>query len=721
MEKFLNRFGLGTRILSQIVVPLLLIVGLTIAVSLQAFRASKEATDISRIVQFAPNMSRLIHELQKERGRSTAYLGTGGAAAEKSDLSDQRAEVDTSFSRYFRAYTEFPLENYDAQLSTRLSQANTMLRNLQETRVDVDSMTIGVAETVAFYSETIETLFVAMKGIALATTDAPITREFSALINLQVAKNFAGLQRTTGNLGYNNGVFTPDQLKNFYALTAAENAYTTMFKGFAPEAVQRFYNEKVTGNSVRSVEQMRAYVLKTNGLVGTDTYDGQRWFDEATNRINLMNDVVNFANDRILAATARLETQSNDYLTAVTAIVTIALIIVIAFSLVVFRSIARPMSVLEQKMTAISDGDLKTEVPYVEYGSSIGKLANSIAQLKSNSLQRIQLEKEAKETEERRLRDEELQREKDAEQLRREREKERKYAEEQIRKVEESEQITTDFEEQVTFLVKALSLAAEELDSTSRAMAQQAEENKKQSGQAVEASSQTDANVQTVAAASEELAASIAEIQRQVERSTTITAAADERATKAVDVAKDLQQSSETVGEIVELISTIAAQTNLLALNATIEAARAGDAGRGFAVVAHEVKELADQTARATEAIASQVGSIRTVSEEITEAVGTIKKAVTETAETSAAVAAAIEQQSAATAEIARNAQEAQSSTQEVAERLSSVHEVAERTQSSSINVAGSSNTLASQTSALQEQVSEFVSNINRVQQAEAA
>lgn len=721
MEKFLNQFGIGTRILSQIFVPMMLIVGLAIALGLEAYSSSREAAAINQVVRFAPNISDLIHELQKERGRSAAYLDTNGATRARGALLEQRALVDGKLTKYLSAHSAFPFTEYEPTLRTRLSEANRILDTLPRMRGRIDELSVPVAAMVDFYSGSIESLFFAMKGIALTTTDAAITREFKSFVSLQMAKNYAGLQRTAGNLGFNNGAFEPAGLKDFYDLAATENAYLSTFKDFAPRVVSRYFDDTVQGSSVDLVQEMRAYVLASNGQVGTEAYSGQQWFNLTTDRINLMNEVVKFANQNILSATADLEQQSTAYLSMVIGLVVIAGVGVVAFSLVVYRSIAKPMSRLERNMTAIGEGDLSTDVPYTDYGSSIGKLANSIDELKTNNIQRLKLEREAKQAELERQQKEETHRQQEAENLAREREKERKIAELQQFKVEQSEKLTAEFEEQVTFLVKALSMAASELDNTSRAMADQARENKDQSGHAVEASTQTDANVQTVASASEELAASITEIQRQVERSTSITATADERAGEAVMVAETLKQSSEMVGEIVELINSIAAQTNLLALNATIEAARAGEAGKGFAVVAHEVKDLASQTAQATEQIATQVASIQEVSLDITEAISSIKDAVGETAETTSAVAAAIEQQSAATAEIARNAQEAQLSTREVGERLHSVHEVAERTQSSSQNVASSSDSLASQTGALQSQFTEFVKKITRIQQADAA
>lgn len=721
MEKFLNQFGIGTRILSQIFVPMAVIVGLAVALGLEAYNSSREAAAINQVVRFAPNISDLIHELQKERGRSAAYLDTKGSTQSRADLADQRGLVDAKLAEYLSAYRAFPFADYEPTLRTRLSEANGTLESLSRMRDRIDGLSVPVANMVDFYSGSIESLFFAMKGIALTTTDAAITREFKSFVSLQMAKNFAGLQRTAGNLGFNNGAFEADGLKDFYDLAATESAYLSTFRDFAPTAVSGFFDDTVRGSSVDSVRQMRAYVLSTNGQVGSETYTGQQWFNLTTDRINLMNEVVGFANQNILRATADLEQQSTSYLTMVIGLVVVAGIGVIAFSLVIYRSIANPMARLENNMTAIGEGDLSTEVLYTDYGSSIGKLANSIDELKNNNIQRLKLEREAKQAEIERQQEEEAARQREVEHLANERKKEREVAELQQFKVEQSEKLTAEFEEQVTFLVKALTLAAKELDNTSRSMAEQAQENKDQSGHAVEASTQTDANVQTVASASEELAASITEIQRQVERSTSITATADERAGEAVMVAETLKESSETVGQIVELISSIAAQTNLLALNATIEAARAGEAGKGFAVVAHEVKDLASQTAKATEQIAAQVASIQEVSSDITEAISSIKESVAETAETSSAVAAAIEQQSAATAEIARNAQEAQVSTREVGERLSTVHEVAERTQSSSQNVASSSDSLASQTGALQSQFTDFVKKINQIQQAEAA
>jgi methyl-accepting chemotaxis protein len=183
--------------------------------------------------------------------------------------------------------------------------------------------------------------------------------------------------------------------------------------------------------------------------------------------------------------------------------------------------------------------------------------------------------------------------------------------------------------------------------------------------------------VQTVAAAAEELSASIQEITRQVEQSSSITRQAVNEALSTDETMRGLADSAERVGEVVGLIQEIASQTKLLALNATIESARAGEAGKGFAVVASEVKNLADQTAKATKQIAEQIGSMQKSSQAAVGAIETIRRTIEQVNESSAAIASAVEQQGAATQEITRNVQEAATGTREVSSNIIGVTEAA--------------------------------------------
>lgn len=192
----------------------------------------------------------------------------------------------------------------------------------------------------------------------------------------------------------------------------------------------------------------------------------------------------------------------------------------------------------------------------------------------------------------------------------------------------------------------------------------------------VEAAQAARHNVETVAAAAEELSYSISEISARVLESSRIAESAVEHAKRSDTIMGSLNKASDKIGDVVRLITDIAGQTNLLALNATIEAARAGEAGRGFAVVASEVKSLADQTAKATEEIAQQIGMIQSSTGAAVKAIQEIGTTIHQISEISTAIAAAVEEQSAATSEISRNIQQAAGGTQEVAESIIKMNQV---------------------------------------------
>ena len=274
------------------------------------------------------------------------------------------------------------------------------------------------------------------------------------------------------------------------------------------------------------------------------------------------------------------------------------------------------------------------------------------------------------------------------------------------------DEATHAFRAQVTQLTHGLSSAATEMEATARVMSRAADEAAGQSLTVASAAEQTSANVQTVAAASEEMAASIGEISVQVARSSDMAerAAADAAATGTIVLG--LAEGAERIGTVVGLISGIAAQTNLLALNATIEAARAGEAGRGFAVVAGEVKELAAQTARATETIAAQVSTIQGETRQAVAAIRSIEATVVELRGIAVGVAAAMEEQGAATQEIVRNVTQAAQGTQSVTVSIGGVTHAAAETGTAASQVLAAASDLSRQSERLNGEVSGFLAAV---------
>jgi methyl-accepting chemotaxis protein len=243
-------------------------------------------------------------------------------------------------------------------------------------------------------------------------------------------------------------------------------------------------------------------------------------------------------------------------------------------------------------------------------------------------------------------------------------------------------------------------------------MSATAEETERQSTAVAAASDQATANVQTVAAASEELSGSIAEIGRQVADSARIAGLAVEEANRTNGQVTALSEAAQKVGDVIRMINDIASQTNLLALNATIEAARAGEAGKGFAVVASEVKSLANQTARATEEIASQIEAIQAATTDTVEAIQRIGGTIGQISEISATIAAAVEQQGAATQEIARNVTEAATGTADVSSNIATVTRAAGETGAAASQVLSAAGELSQQGETLSAEVARFLQNI---------
>ena len=268
------------------------------------------------------------------------------------------------------------------------------------------------------------------------------------------------------------------------------------------------------------------------------------------------------------------------------------------------------------------------------------------------------------------------------------------------------------FEGKVGNLIRTLTSASQDLETTARAMTTLAKRADNRSREVANSADQTSGNVQMVASATEELSASILEIGGQVARSTRIASQAVTDARRTNDTVETLSSTAERIGEVVKLIEEIAAQTNLLALNATIEAARAGEAGKGFAVVASEVKNLASQTAKATDEITSQIHEIQGATRDAVEAIGAIGRTIDEISQIATSIAAAVEQQSAATREIARNGQQAADGMQEVSATISDVSQAASDTGEAAGGVLSSATQLAGLSKNLRGEVDDFLREI---------
>jgi methyl-accepting chemotaxis protein len=361
----------------------------------------------------------------------------------------------------------------------------------------------------------------------------------------------------------------------------------------------------------------------------------------------------------------------------------VALGLAIGFAIAQY-GISRPLRRLVEVLRQLAVGELQAQIAGTERGDEVGEIAKTTLVFKDNMIKTQELEATAAE--------------------------QQKAAE--LEKQRFMQDMADNFEASVKGIVQSVSSSAEQLQGSASAMTSIAEETSRQATVVSVTTTQASGNVQTVASATEELSGSIGEITRQVAESVSIAQEAVNEVDRTNAGVASLTEAASKIGSVAQLIQAIASQTNLLALNATIEAARAGEAGKGFAVVASEVKNLATQTARATEEITGQITTIQHETSQTVTAIRSIGNTVVRLSDISTSIAAAIEEQSAATQEIARNVQQAAIGTEEVARNITGVNDAAAQAGDAASQVLNAANDLSQQSTALSSQVDAFIGRI---------
>jgi Methyl-accepting chemotaxis protein len=383
------------------------------------------------------------------------------------------------------------------------------------------------------------------------------------------------------------------------------------------------------------------------------------------------------------AAGSQAAESFGDAIKMVMASLLVAIILGIGAAILLVRDVSAGIRSIVAPMQALGNGDLTAQVPHQGETTEIGSMADTL-QVFKDALVAKKASDEAAAID----------------------------ADAKIRRGQRVDNITREFETLIGELVGSLSSASTQLEASAGNLTSTAERAQKLTTVVAAASEEASTNVRSVASATEEMASSINEIGRQVQESARMATDAVDQARKTNDRVGELSKAAARIGDVVELINSIAGQTNLLALNATIEAARAGDAGRGFAVVASEVKALAEQTAKATGEIGQQITGIQAATEESVNAIKEISRTIEKLSEISSAIAAAVEEQGAATQEISRNVQQAAHGTQQVSSNITDVQRGASETGSASSLVLSAAKSLSGDSNRLKREVGKFLSSV---------
>ncbi|WP_417794938.1 methyl-accepting chemotaxis protein [Terasakiella pusilla] len=386
-------------------------------------------------------------------------------------------------------------------------------------------------------------------------------------------------------------------------------------------------------------------------------------------------------------ATAAVKSAKNVTL----AVSIVGIVVALIAGVVIGRGVSNPIKAMTLAMSRLAQGDKSVEIPATELKNEIGHMANAVTVFKDNMIQNELL------TEEQRKAD--IEKQQEAERVR---------------------ELISGFELTIVSVLDNLSKADSTMKKSSQDVRKSAESTKERSTTVAGASEEASNNVQTVASAAEELAASINEIGRQVAQANIVSKNAVSESENTSSAIYVLENNVNAISQIVSLINDIAEQTNLLALNATIEAARAGEAGKGFAVVASEVKNLANQTSKATEEIASQIGQVQSSTQQAVMSINGISKVIGEVSNISASISAAVEEQSAATQEIARNVEEASIGTASVSTSIVEVLHAAQDANNAAHMIAQASASLSEEATSLRSEVTKFLRGVQNTSGGDA-
>ncbi|GGK50199.1 methyl-accepting chemotaxis protein [Salinarimonas ramus] len=372
----------------------------------------------------------------------------------------------------------------------------------------------------------------------------------------------------------------------------------------------------------------------------------------------------------------------------------LVLVVLVVTSLVVARSISKPLGIVSRAVARLAQGDASAHPEATTLAEKskdeLGAVARALDAFRATYERSAHLEAEAKEAQARAA-------------------AERKAS---------MDALADEFQRSVGGIVTSVGDTVRRLDASARDLSRGASDTTSQATTAASASEQAAANINTVASAAEQLASSTAEIGRQVGSTSSLASKAADQAKQSMARVGEMSEASQRIGEIVGIIREIADQTNLLALNATIEAARAGEAGKGFAVVAAEVKSLADQTGKATEEIGKQIQGMQGITADSVDAMRGIAELVAQLSSGASSIAAAVEEQGAATREIARNVQEASGGAAEVSGAAANVLSTARTSSTAAEEVGAAASELTARSADLSDAVSRFVAQVKSDQRA---
>jgi len=586
----------------------------------QIYHAQRMDT-VAQSTAFTRDLSNLVHELQRERGRSAGFVGSGGAASYRSALQAQREQTDRAMQVYLGAQSQIAATLSSDEYKRHLQDIERDLAGLRAHRQQVDSLSLPLGQTVRPYTQTISHMLLIVSDLAHLGESSELSSRMVALLNLMSAKENAGIERAIGANVFASQSIDPQRHQRALDLISRQQAYLDEFVSLmGPDWGDRLdsMNARPESQAVFNARQ----ILIDAGYEGSlSSYTGTDWFNLTTERIELMMELETAlaANILDLATTGRNQARQQAFWLITVSLLGVALAIAINAALIL--SIVRPLSGITRALDDISKGQTGIQIIGTERGDEIGLLARTAKAFQQTTRDREAAIKERGQAEQQAMQDR--------------------------RKVMEA--MATQVQSATTESVGLVANEAETLQASSQKVTEALGNAGNKAGAVNTSTDETLERTQRAAELAQELSAAIGEVTEQITRGDSLAQQAKERANLSRNSVEELNEAAHQISDFIGLINDLAEQTNLLALNATIEAARAGDAGKGFAVVASEVKALAAQTNTSTTQIAERVNQIQSRTQSTVEAMTSISDAIDQIGEVTANVAAAMEEQRSST------------------------------------------------------------------------
>ncbi|MBV6657258.1 MAG: nitrate- and nitrite sensing domain-containing protein [Devosiaceae bacterium] len=677
----MSKLTIRQRIILCCALPLVALFGFAGFMLNKAWQDAQAADFMAEALTKASMLSQIVHSLQVERGQSAGFLASGGVSFATS-LPQARAAADEAYSGLDEMLSNLSptiQEVYGGHLQVLRDDAARILA----ARAQVQAQSTTVPEMAGVYTEVIHHLIVAVEGIEDFAASGLMAERIEAFVALVEAKEAAGLERAMGAVGFGSGAFPEAVYARKLTLQGAQSTDFSIFARLASDELNAVFDRTMTASVTGPVDELR--LIARSAPFGGDisVVTSQMWWDATTARIEAIKQVEDAAMAEVSALAASAQATASRLLMIELGVVLAVLAVTGFMTFKIAGQITGGIGRVSSAMTQLANQDYDFELIDADKPDEIGDMARAVDGFRESAQERARLREEA--------------------------------AQEQQQRQERQARVdglVEAFRSESSALLDAVGENTDQLGGAVGVLNGVAESSRTQVNGTSAASEEASANVQTVAAATEELSSSIEEISRQVVQTNEIVNQATHAASVSSEQVNQLAQAAQQIGDVVSLIQDIAEQTNLLALNATIEAARAGEMGKGFAVVASEVKSLANQTAKATEEIATQISGIQGSTSQSVESIQGIAETMREVQTFTNGIAAAVEEQGSATAEISRNISEASTGTGQVAEAMTTMSQAVDETFQSAGQVQMASTDVAERTTRLRTVVDQFLKDV---------